>query len=147
MKEFIKKTGLAFWFGSAAALLALIGACIFISTNSTAGYSIIGGNGAIAAAFIAAVLFAAGAYLTVKFGSQHYFTAAAKLAALVLICVALGVMLNDRVGLIADLFTWDSHNALGWSVFDTSVAAMVFMLLSAVAVIISAFFGDKKTTA
>jgi len=147
MKEFIKKAGLTFWLSAAACLLALIGAIIFIATNATAGYAVLNGGLGIAMAIIGAVLIAGGAYLTMKFGAQHYITAAVKLVALVLLCVALGVLINDRAGLVADLFTWDSHNALGWSVFSTSVVAMVFILLSVVTLIVCAFFGDKKQAA
>ena len=67
-----------------------------------------------------------------------------RIVALVLLMVAFGVLLGDRVGLAADLLTWDSHNALGWSVFYTSVAAMVFILLSALVLVVCAFFKGNK---
>lgn len=144
MKEFIKKAGLDFWLSAAACLLALIGAILFIATNATAGYSVLNGGFGIAMAIIAVILIAGGGLATVKFGPQHYITAAVKLIALVLLCVALGVLINDRAGLAADILTWDSHNALGKRVFATSVVALVFILLSAVTLIVCAFLDGKK---
>ena len=145
MKDFIKKAGLAFWLSIAAGMFAVIGAIIMIVTNMTAGYVIINGTMGIAMALIAVALIAAGCYATYKLGAENYITAAVRLVALVLLMVAFGVLLGDRVGLAADLLTWDSHNALGWSVFYTSVAAMVFILLSALVLVVCAFFKGNKS--
>lgn len=142
--ELIKKGGIPFWLDAAAGVLALVGAILFIVTNATAGYAVELGALGIAFGIIAVLLLAGCAYSQIKFGSQHFITAAVKLVALVLLCVALGVLLSNRAGLAADLFTWDSGNEVGWGVFAVSVASLVFIILSVVTLIVSGFLDNRK---
>ena len=144
MLDFLKKAGVTFYLNVAAGLLALIGWIIYLVTNATAGYAIVGGGVGIALGLLAVLMIAGAAYTSIRFGAQHYITAAIKIAAMVFVMVTLGVLLLDRVGLASSLLTWDSHNALGWSVFNTSIVCAVFLLLSAITLIVCAFFKNEK---
>lgn len=144
MLDFLKKAGLTFYLNVAAGVLALIGWIIFLVTNGTAGYAVVGGATGITLGILAVLLIAAATYASIKFGAQHYITAALKLVALVFLMVAIGVLLGDRANLASGLFTWDSGNSLGWSVFSTSVTCGVFLLLSVIVLIVSAFFNNTK---
>lgn len=142
--EFIKKGGLHFWMDSAAGVLALVGAILFMVTNATAGYAVQSGGLGIALGVIAVLLIGGCVFLSSKFGSQHFLTAAVKFVAIVLLCVVFGVLLSDRAGLASSLFTWDSHNQVGWGAFYVSVASVVFLLLSVFTLIAGAFFDNRK---
>jgi hypothetical protein len=144
MLDFIKKAGVTFYLNVIAAVLTLVAAIIYIATNATRGYAVINGGMGIAFVIIALLLIVGGTYLSLKFGSQHFLKAIADVLAIVLICVAFGVLLSDRVGIASSLFTWDSHNANGWAAFYSSIVCLVFMLLAVLVIIVNAFFDNSK---
>lgn len=49
-----------------------------------------------------------------------------------------------RILLISGLFTWNSGNAVGWTVFSATVVATALLLASAVLLVIGAFMPEKK---
>ncbi len=142
--EFIKKGGIPFYLTAAAGVLALVGAILFAVTNATAGFAVMSGALGIALGFIAVAAIAGCAYCTAKFGSQHFITAAVKLVALVLLFASFGILLSDRVGLASSLFTWDSHNEVGWSAFYVSITSVVFVIVSVITLIVGSFLDNKK---
>lgn len=58
--------------------------------------------------------------------------------------LALGNALSSRILLISALFTWDSNNKVGWSVFYMTVACVVCFFLAVVILIIASFMRDVK---
>jgi hypothetical protein len=147
MVDFLKKAGVTFYLDVAAGVLSLVAAILFIATNAARGFAVLNGGMGIAFAVIGLVLIAGGAYLSIRFGAQHFLTAIVKLVALVFLCLAIGVLLSDRVGLASSLFTWDSHNSAGWSAFYSSVVSIIFMLLAVIVLIVNAFLDNKKKDA
>lgn len=144
MMDALKKSGVTFYINAAACVLALIGWIVYLVTNATPGYAIMGGGTGIALGIIAVLLIVCVTFTSAKFGPQHIITAVIKLAALALLMGTFGVLMSDRAGLASSLFTWDSHNEVGWGVFYTSIASAVFLLLSSLALIINAFIDSKK---
>jgi hypothetical protein len=57
--------------------------------------------------------------------------------------IALDV-LAARILLISGLFTWNSGNAVGWSVFRATVVAAALLLAAAVLLVVRAFAPDAK---
>jgi hypothetical protein len=144
MVDFLKKAGVTFYLNVVACILSLVASILFIASNATRGYAVLNGGAGIAFAVLAVLLIAGGAFLSIKFGSQHYLTAIVKLVALVFLCLAMGILLSDRVGLASSLFTWDSHNSVGWGAFYSSVVCIIFILLSVIILIVNAFFDNRK---
>ncbi|MBP5153928.1 MAG: hypothetical protein ILP12_02830 [Lachnospiraceae bacterium] len=137
------KKSLYFIISLAAAVLALAGLVLFLITNGTAGYGIPGSGLGILCGIVAIAAICGAAYLSQKSGSQSILTGVVKIVAIVALMAELGILLADRVGLAANIFTWDSGNQLGWSVFGVSVAAAVCILLSAIALIVNAFIVEE----
>ena len=144
MKDFIKNAGVIFWLNAAACLLSFIGMILLAVSNGIRGYAITGGGTAVALAVIGFILAAVATFGTFKFGSQHFITAIARVVSIVLIAVAFGILLSDRVGLASSLFTWDSHNEVGWNAFNLSIGSAVLMLISIIVMILCAFMNNKK---
>ncbi len=144
MANIFKKAGVGFYLTLGACVFALIGVVVFLMTNSTSGYAITNGSMGIIMGVAAIVALVLSLFTALKFGSQSVPTVVLKLLALALVMAALGVLIADRAGLASSLFTYDSHNEVGWSVFYTSVVSMVFLLLSVLVLIVTGFMGDKK---
>ena len=53
-------------------------------------------------------------------------------------------VITARILLISGLFTWNSGNAVGWTVFSATVVATALLLASAVLLVIGAFVPEKK---
>lgn len=147
MKDIIKNGGVLLWINAAAAVLALIGMIVLFVSNGTPGYAIMGGGGAIACIIIAFVAILGCAFCCIKFGSQHFITAVLRVASIVLVCVCLGIILSDRVGIAANVLTWDSANTVAWGALTSSIVAVVFMLLAVIVLIVTGFMEGKKPEA
>ena len=142
--KFLKSVGINFWFSAAATLFALLGAILLMVTNGTPGYALGMAGAGIAFAILAVLASAGSAFLSEKFGATHFTTSVAGIAAVVFNVVAISVLILGRANLAASLFTFDAYNNIGWGVVSVSVASMVFFVLSALALMVGAFFGDKK---
>ena len=55
-----------------------------------------------------------------------------------------GFIILNRVELISSLFTWDSHNSLGWTAFSTSIVALVFYALASIIITVGMFLRQDK---
>ena len=127
------------------AVLFSLGAMIaLLVSNAVQGYSL--GAIAVLSAIFAFVFLAGGAVTACLFDYKHPLSVGLKLLGLAASCVSILQILSLRIILISALFTWDPHNALGWSAFYSSVVALVFGLITVVTVIVSGFLkgGDKK---
>ena len=145
--KFLKSVGMNFWFNASATLFALLGAILLMVTNGTPGYALGMAGAGIAFAILAVLASAGSVALLRKFGATHPATSVTGIAAVVFNVVAISVLILGRANLAASLFTFDAYNNIGWGVFSVSVASMVFFVLSALGLIVGAFFDDKKAKA
>lgn len=143
--KFLKSAGVNFWLGAVAALFTLIATILLIVTCSTPGYSVSSSGLGITFAVLAIILAAAAVFTALKLGDAHPVPSVLGLAALVFNVVAIAVIILGRANLAASLFTFDSHNAIGWSVLGVSIASLVLFLLADIALIVGAFFSKKQT--
>ena len=144
MADFMKKAGIMFWINVATVVLALVGWVMYMVTNSVEGHAFANSAMGLAFGIIAVVLVAAGAFTTVKFGSQNIITFVVKTAALVLIMVAVAIVLADRAVTIVNLMTWDNENTVAWNAFYTTVVSVAFYLVAVFTIIATAFMDNKK---
>lgn len=143
MKNFIKNAGLTFFINVLTFILSLIGLIFMLVANGHQGYGL--DNVLVIVAQIATlVIIAALTVLSLKFGAQNPFTVALKLFAILFISYSFSVIISSRVLLISALFSWDSHNELGWSVFYDSIVSVVCYLFAVISIIVGGFLGGKK---
>lgn len=145
MKDLIKKAGVASWLNIATAVLTLIGAILFIATNATQGYSVLNGGAGIAVLVIAIFTALGCTYSELRFGNQNAITAILRLVTLALLCIGFGVLISDRVGIASSLLTWDSANTVAWGALYSSIACIVFVIISVILLIVTGFMDSKKT--
>ena len=137
-----KIIGYALNLNGLATLLSLCAMVALIVSNSVQGYSL--GTIAVLSSVFAVVFLVGGSVTAFIFGRQHPLTAGLKLLGLALLCVSVLEILSVRTILVSALFTWDPHNALGWSAFYSSVVATVFALASVVTLIVSGFVSKDE---
>ncbi|MBP5153926.1 MAG: hypothetical protein ILP12_02820 [Lachnospiraceae bacterium] len=125
--------------GLIALAFAVVGLILFLITNGTAGYGVPGSGLAIVCGIAAILLIACIVFVFGKNGNQHPTVFACRLLAIVALMAELGILLADRAGLAANIFTWDNGNKLGWSVFYMSVACAVCILLAVITLIVASF--------
>ena len=56
-----------------------------------------------------------------------------------------GTMVSDRVLMIAGLFSYNSQNMVGWSVFYATVTGAVAFVLGCLLLIVASFMKNAKT--
>ena len=64
--------------------------------------------------------------------------------AIALFTVVMGNVISSRVMLVAGLFSYNSGNTAGWSVFYVTVASVICFLVAIVALIVGAFTKPSK---
>ena len=147
MKEMIKKAGITFWFNAVAAVLSLVALILFAVTNGTQGYSVYNGGLGIALSVLGLIAVCGMTVSSLKFGSQHFLTAVLRVATIVFLFAAFGILLSDRVGLASSLFTWDSHNTIGWGALYNSIACAIMLLVAVILLTVNAFLNSEKNEA
>lgn len=138
-----KKFGAASYVSAAAFILALAGLITMCVSNATPGYGLDNFGTGIALAAVALVAIALVVASGLKLGGQSPLTAVLRVAAVLLAMFAAGVIISGRVVLLSSLMTFDS-NEVGWSAFNTSLTAIIFIVISVILVIVSAFFNEEK---
>lgn len=144
--NFLKKLGTSFYVGAFAFITALVGLIVMCISNSTPGYGLDNVGAGIALAVVALVAIAASVAAGCKVGSQNPVTALLRVAAVVLAMFAAGVVISGRVVLLSSLMTFDS-NEVGWTAFNTSLTAVIFIVISVISVIVAAFLRGEKQEA
>lgn len=139
---FIKSAGISVWLCIAAVLLGLAGTIIFAVTNGTVGYPVANGALGIVLGFAAAVVLAVSLWMSAKFGSASLAVASSRLVALVLFFLDIAFLVISRAELASALFTWDSHNQVGWDTLYVSIAGVAMYILSSLCLIVGAFLGN-----
>ena len=82
-----------------------------------------------------------------KFGNHDFISTAAVVGAIALFSAVIGAMILERILMIAGLFSYNSQNMTGWSVFYAIVVCAVALVIANVALIIGAFTKSVKEKA
>lgn len=79
------------------------------------------------------------------FAAKHeILSTAAVLASIALFTAVIGNVMNSRVLMIAGLFSYNSGNTIGWSIFYITVASIICFLVAILLLIAGSFFQTKK---
>lgn len=142
--KFFKNKGVTLWLDFAVCLLCLGAVIALFVTNGVRGYAL---DGLTLACGILTLLFALGGTVaSLFFRPDHLLTVGLKFVSLVLAAITLSKIILSRVVLVSALFTWDPHNALGWSALYSSIATLVLFLLAIVVLIVCAFLARPRRT-
>lgn len=140
-----KKKALGFYTSAVAFVAGIVGlvAMIVSSTISTAN-ALNGFVSLTVMAVIAVILTLVALLSPAKNGNFDYLSTIAIVAAIALMTVVIGSMLNERILLMSGLFSYNSANTTGWQVFYAMIAGVVGYLVSIICMIISAFNKSVK---
>ncbi len=123
-----------------AAVLALVGLILAYIGHSVSVDNALLNIGMVVAAGIAAVVLCA----LPMFVKNDIVDLVAPLAAIACNMYLVNGIVYDRVLMIAGIFSYNSGNQEGWTVFYWVVASAVVAVLSCVAAMVAAFMNNKK---
>ena len=141
---FLKKLSLANILYCVAGLLGLLGMIFTIVTNSVQANDLGSSAGlGLTISVLAMLACVAGFVVSFKF-AKTFWMPVVLLVALAGFGFMFGFIILNRVELISSLFTWDSHNSLGWTAFSTSIVALVFYALASIIITVGMFLRQDK---
>lgn len=136
----MKKLGAGSILNSVAAVLGIVAvvATVICSTMTTT-YAMASLTTCIVAGVAAIILCGA----AIALSKNDLVSSAAVLGAIALYAVVLNNLIQERVLLIAGLFSYDRANTAGWSVFAATAVAIVALLVGCIVLMVGSF--QKKT--
>lgn len=145
MTAFIKKQGAAFWFNCIAAIAGVVGlVAMNVSSSIDTAYAYHNLLSLVLLGVCGIILAIVAIVAPNKFGNHDFLSTASVIGAVGLFASVIGKMINQRVLLVAGLFSYNSQNMVGWSVFHATVAAIVALVVAVLALIIGAFTTSVK---
>lgn len=141
----MKKLSIGGYINAIAAVLSAVGFVLVIvshtvsSTNALSNFSTVVLMGIVSV--VAAVISLVAAP---KLGNHNPGTAIGILVNIFLNVMLIGTTADQRIMMIAGLFSYNSGNTEGWSVFYVCVAAWVCLLVGALLAIVSSFLNSVK---
>lgn len=140
MSAFVKKQGAAFWFNCIASIAGIVGiVALVVSSNIDAAYAYKGIMKMLCIGIAGVALSITAIAAPNKFGNHDILSTASVIAGVALYVSLIGNMITERILLISGLFSWNSQNTVGWSVFRATVVAIAAILVASLALIIGAF--------
>ena len=136
----MKKQGIACYLNILAAVLGLAGVILTAVSSSMSRDNALLGLPMLLAAGIAGVLLACLAvYAPNRWGNHNFVSAISVVAAIPLYTYVFGACLSQRIMMIAGLFSYNSGNTVGWSIFYVCIAAWVCLLVGILFLIVGSF--------
>ncbi|MGX8698634.1 MAG: hypothetical protein ACSW8F_01720 [bacterium] len=141
----LKKLSTGAWFSLVAAIAGVVGLVGMIASNNIdSAYALKTIGSLITMAICGVVLCLASFWSPSKFGNHDFISTFGTVLAIWLFMSALGTMIGDRVLMIAGLFSYNSQNMVGWSVFYATVVGAVGYVLASVLLIVGSFLKNAK---
>ncbi len=140
-----KKKGAGFYIGAVALVLAVAGAAAAVFSSTISADYALANLPLVLLGIVCAIALAAVPKAVQLKGKAQLFVPfiAQGVSVFLLARIALDV-LAARILLISGLFSWNSGNAVGWSVFRATVVAAALLLAAAVLLVVRAFAPDAK---
>mgnify|MGYP001031035031 FL=1 len=141
----LKKLNVGGYLNVLAALLGLAGTILTIVSGMVSADNPLANTALIAVAGFGGVALCLLAILAPsRWGNFDMVGSVSILGAIALYCYTFGAAVAQRVMLIAGLFSFNSANEGGWSVFYVSAAAWACLLLGCVLLVASGFVKSVK---
>lgn len=136
------------WLNLFAAVAGIVGlVAVIVSNNISSAYAL-KNTGLVTVMAVGGILLALVAiWSPTKFGNHDFISTAAVIGAIALFSAVIGSMILERILMIAGLFSYNSQNMTGWSVFYAIVVCAVALVIANVALIIGAFTKSVKQKA
>lgn len=141
----MKKWGPASYVNVLAAILGIAGliSTVLCSTKSSA-HALPTLTMLVVGSVAAILLIGVALWSPAKNGNHDPICAVAVLGAIAIFSVVIGNIISERVILISGLFSYNSGNMVGWSVFYVSVAAIVCYVAAVLLLIVGSFLKSVK---
>ncbi|MBQ5987150.1 MAG: hypothetical protein IJL59_07770 [Clostridia bacterium] len=148
MANFLKKLSVGSYLNVIAAVAGIVGLIAMIASNGVSSAYALKTAGTLTLMGVCGILLALVAvWSPTKFGNHDYISTVAVVAAVALFMAIVGTMILDRILMIAGLFSYNSQNMTGWSVFYATVTSAVALVIACLALIIGAFTPSVKKNA
>lgn len=145
MADFMKKQSIGFWFSAIAIVAAIVGLIgMLVSNGVTTAYALANIGTLVLCCILGVALVCASAVAPVKLGNHNFVSAGCILLAIAAFGYVLNGLIMPRILLIAGLFSYDSVNVPGWSVFYAMVVGIVGLVVAILALIIGSFVPSVK---
>lgn len=141
----LKKLSIGGYLNALAALLGLAGTILTIVSGMVSVDNPLTNTALIVVAGFAGVaLCLLAIFAPSRWGNFDMLGSVSILGAIALYCYTFGAAVAQRVMLIAGLFSFNSANEAGWSVFYVSAAAWACLLLGCLLLVVSGFVKSVK---
>lgn len=145
MSDFMKKQSIAFYLNVIAIIFGVVGFVATIYSNSvSSAYTYSNLTTMLVYAAVGIVLTAGAIYAPNRWGNHDYVSTICVLGSIAFYAAVIGNIIMGRVLLISGLFSFNSENTVGWSVFYASMVAIVCMVLAILMLIIGSFLKSVK---
>ena len=142
----LKKFTVASWLTVLAAVAGIVGVIFMLkSSNIDTAYAYKTVSTLTLMGACGVVLCLLAVWTPTVLGNHDIISTFGAVGAIALFMAVVGTMISDRVLLIAGLFSYNSQNMVGWSVFYATVTAAVAFVLGCVLLIVASFMKNAKT--
>lgn len=147
MSDFIKKQSIAFYLNVIATIFGIVGLIATINSNNISSAYSYNNFGLLMVLAVAGIVLCVGTiYAPNRWGNHDLVSTVCILGAIGVYAAIIGNIILDRVLLVSGLFSYNSGNQVGWSVFYATVVAIAALLIAILALIMGAFTKSVKET-
>ena len=148
MANFLKKLNVGSWLNCVAVIAAIVGVIAVVASNNvSSAYALKNASTVTLMGVCGILLVLVAIWSPTKFGNHDYISTVAVVAAIALFMAVVGFSILDRILMIAGLFSYNSQNMTGWSVFNATVTGAVAFVIACVALILGSFLPSVKKQA
>ena len=140
-----KKFAAGSWFNLLAAVAGAVGVIAMLrSSNIDSAYAYKTVNTLLLMGIGGIVLCLIAVWSPTKFGNHDFISTFGAVGAIAFFMAVVGTMISDRILMIAGLFSYNSQNMVGWSVFYATVTGIAALVVGSILLIIGSFLRNAK---
>ena len=141
----MKKLAAGSYLAMVAAVAGIVGViAMVVSSNVSSAYAYNNITSLILMGICGVVLCLLAVWSPTRFGNHDFISTFGGVGAIALFMTCVGSQISARILMIAGLFSYNSQNTVGWSVFYATVASAVAFVVGSLALIIGAFARNAK---
>ena len=141
----LKKFTVGSWLTLIAAIAGVVGVIFMLrSSNIDTAYAYKTVGSLTLMGVCGVILCLLAVWSPTRFGNHDIISSFGAVAAIGLFMAVVGTMIADRVLMIAGLFSYNSQNMVGWSVFYATVTGAVAFVIGSVLLIVASFMKNAK---
>jgi len=129
-------------FAVIASVVGIVG--LLVSHGVANAYALKNIGLVVTLSIIGTLLCLVASFVPLKFGNHDFVSTISIVGAVALFMVCFGMMVEPRILDIGGLFSYNSQNALGWSMFTGIIVGAIGYILACLALIVAAFMPSKK---